>query len=849
MTPYGTSVLEPARRIWRQLCIAKGEKILTINGPKNIENINKDDIIFCWNPITKKQEKTKVVAQKYMGKKDVFKLKTSHRSVSVTDNHRMLVFSDGKYIYKEAKDLQIGKDVLVLPFIDGGNSTHTVELDKENYYVILKEKTDYESNKIMEKIDECNCTYSSKNIHAFLNAKKRIPYNDYLLVKDKFNISESNVEFLAKKSPKKSILDKTMCFTLDSEFAKFFGFMLGDGWLTNKGAGFATGVDEKLNEYYKNLLEKYSNSALIYSEPKKGISGGKYEICSVEFKDLMETLEFSTGALNKNVPSWIFEMSVEARRSFIQGYFDADGGKKDGRATSISFDLLKGIQELAYTCGIPCNDIILDRPERIDSENVHRFASYRMYINMNKESWQDNVCHERILSFSLEKENEETFDIQVESEHHNFIVNGVVAHNCLMEDAMMSYRIVRSPERRVFYVDVGNISPNDVEQYMQKIITQMKRNQIVDPQTGRVDLRYNPMSVEEDYYLPVRGQGSGTKIETLPGGQFTSAIEDVKYLRDKLLSALKIPQAYLARGEGAAEDKTMLAQKDMRFATTIQRLQNSLVDELTKIGMIHLYTLGFRNEDLVKFSLKLNNPSRLAELQEIEHFKAQLDVAGSAKEQGFSKRWIYENIFKMADHEFLRIQRDLFYDAGFTKNLEAISPEGAGAEGGGSGGSSLGGGLGGSESPTGAPETPEAPETGGGEKEAPPPAGEPGNPLLAAPARREDIFSTKKPHLTSGARGKWYTPVNTSNNSGGARTRSIAAKFGSNMTSKLGNSFKKSGFGTIASGILPENIENNVFEDDEKLLIEVQSKLDSMDKYFSNKKKQLVNEEVENESQ
>ena len=142
----------------------------------------------------------------------------------------------------------------------------------------------------------------------------------------------------------------------------------------------------------------------------------------------------------------------------------------------------------------------------------------------------------------------------------------------LLEDAMMSYRIVRSPERRVFYIDVGNIAPQDVEQYMQRVMTQMKRNQIVDSQTGRVDLRYNPLSVEEDYFVPVRGDSS-SKIENLAGGTFTGDIDDVKYLRDKLFSALKVPQSYLSRGEGADEDKSTLAQKDIRFARTIQRFQ------------------------------------------------------------------------------------------------------------------------------------------------------------------------------------------------------------------------------------------------------------------------------------
>ena len=143
-----------------------------------------------------------------------------------------------------------------------------------------------------------------------------------------------------------------------------------------------------------------------------------------------------------------------------------------------------------------------------------------------------------------------------------------------LEDAMMAYRIVRSPERRVFYVDVGNISPsNDVEQYMQKVMTQMKRNQISDPTTGKVDLRYNPMSIEEDYFIPVRG-GTSTKIENLAGGQFTGTVEDVKYLRDKLFSAIKIPQSYLTMGDGASEDKTTSRSERYSF-----RQNNSKITE------------------------------------------------------------------------------------------------------------------------------------------------------------------------------------------------------------------------------------------------------------------------------
>ena len=239
----------------------------------------------------------------------------------------------------------------------------------------------------------------------------------------------------------------------------------------------------------------------------------------------------------------------------------------------------------------------------------------------------------------------------------------------------MAYRIVRSPERRVFYIDVGGVAPEDVEQYMQKVMTQMKRNQIVDSTTGRVDLRYNPLSIEEDYFVPTRGTTS-SRIESLPGGTYAGDIDDVKYLKDKLFAALKIPQAYLFRGEGAEEDKATLAQKDIRFARTIQRLQRAVVAELEKIGVIHLYTLGYRHEDLISFKLFLNNPSKIAELQELEHWRTKFDTAGAATEGFFSKRWVAERIFNLSDEEFVRNQREMFYDRKFEAMLEAESEAG-----------------------------------------------------------------------------------------------------------------------------------------------------------------------------
>jgi hypothetical protein len=319
----------------------------------------------------------------------------------------------------------------------------------------------------------------------------------------------------------------------------------------------------------------------------------------------------------------------------------------------------------------------------------------------------------------------------------------------LLEDAMMAYRITRSPERRMFKIDVGGIAPQDVEQYMQKVMTQMKRHQVVDPTTGRVDLRYNPLSIEEDYFIPIRGGQSSTDIVSLPGGQFTAQIEDVKYLRDKLFSALKVPQSYLSMGEGATEDKTTLAQKDIRFARTIQRLQRVLLSELEKIGIIHLYTLGYRGDDLLNFKLQLNNPSKIAEMQELEHWKSKFDIAGAATEGFFSRRWITENLLGLSQDEYLRMQREMFSDRKFMANLEAAGqpPEeggggggdlGGGDLGGDLGGGDLGGDLGGGDLALGGDAGSDTGDTGDGEDE--------GDLLAEPPAKRDDDAKPRGPY-------------------------------------------------------------------------------------------------------
>ena len=367
----------------------------------------------------------------------------------------------------------------------------------------------------------------------------------------------------------------------------------------------------------------------------------------------------------------------------------------------------------------------------------------------------------------------------------------------------MAYRVVRSPERRVFYIDVGGIPPNEIEQYMEQVKTQMKRNQVVDADTGRVDLRYNPTSIDEDYYIPVRGDTS-SRIETLAGGSITGDIDDVKYLRDKLFSALKIPMAYLAQSE-AMEDTTTLAQKDIRFARTIQRLQKMIVSELRKVATIHLFTLGYRGEDLVGFELKLNNPSKIAELQELEHWRTKFDVAGAATEGFFSKRWVAENVFSLSEEEMVRMKRELFhdkkYDALLEKAAESAGEDVAGAGGGIEGLGDLGGddAAGGEE--LGGDELGGEEDLGGeaGEDLAGDEGAEDAGALLAAPGKR-DVDS----YLTPRSKGKRYKPVKLDKRFQGARRRSYSNVDG----------YKD--LKTLSKGIY-ENLDSTYKEDEEKL--------------------------------
>ena len=286
----------------------------------------------------------------------------------------------------------------------------------------------------------------------------------------------------------------------------------------------------------------------------------------------------------------------------------------------------------------------------------------------------------------------------------------------LAEDAMLVYRVTRAPERRVFKVYVGNIDDEDVESYVQKVANKFKRTQEVDQQTGQSDIRYNTLAVDQDYFVPVRDPNASMPIETLPGASNLDQIADIQFIQRKMVTALRVPKTFLGFEEPTGEGKN-LALMDIRFARTINRIQQAIIQELNKIAIIHLYILGFHDE-LNNFKLSLNNPSTQGEMLKVEQWKEKVllykDLVAGV-DGGIaptSHTWAKKNIFNWSSDEILedleqqRLEKaasaeleqtpNIIKNTGFFKKIDKLYgelPMDQG-EGDGTGGEDAGGGFG-----------------------------------------------------------------------------------------------------------------------------------------------------------
>ena len=314
----------------------------------------------------------------------------------------------------------------------------------------------------------------------------------------------------------------------------------------------------------------------------------------------------------------------------------------------------------------PLSAYEIERMEEFDSESGEYDIKFRHDISENVQYDVFEIAHFRMLSDS------------------NFLPYGrsmlegarqEFQKLTMLEDAMLIHRIMRAPEKRIFKVDIGNIPPNEVDTFMEQIINKMKKIPYVDKNTGNYNLKFNLNNMLEDYYLPVRGGNSQTTIDTLPGMEFTGT-DDIEYVKNKMMAALKIPKPFLGYDEGV-EGKTTLASMDIRFARTIERIQKIIVSELSKIAIVHLYAQGYEGEDLIGFELSLTPPSIIYDQQKVALMNEKITLAVAMKDSKLvSDKYIYEYIFNMSEDEWLEERNNIVEDLKLRFRQAQIEQEG-----------------------------------------------------------------------------------------------------------------------------------------------------------------------------
>ena len=618
-TPYWNWQISHFRLLYDSQCLPYGcitgdSKIETEYGFKDMRNIKIGDKVWTFNTETQKRELATVSMQMNKGIKEVYRIGTFHNDIVATSDHKFLIY-DGELKYKELDDIEIG-DLLVID-----------NLSERNYKEIPIDKS-------YPREGECNL---DKNMNWWKNYSQFIP--DYV----------------------------------DEEFARFFGFMLGDGWITyGRYVFFATGEYSSMNNEFKQYLEKITGKEARFLKPKNK-SDHNYEfsqvvVCSKSLSLILKRMGFDGRFNEKRIPDWVFSASTSIKKAFLNGLMAADGSYNIDKYDILRCQLevaneglVRDAKCLAQSLGYKTSKVNyrnrIGKTTELGSGRkiVTKHESYYFYYyeSQNTQEKKYDLKNRKEYGFKTEKVRvkefvgeRETYDITVDNENSNFFANGIVTHNCsffnkarrhfrmlsMMEDAMLMYRLERAVERRVFKVNVASINEDDVQAFVEDVANEFKRTPIIDPLTGQLDLRKNLISNSEDFFIPVRDPNEPNPIETLQAGQNLTALDDIKYVLNKILIALRIPKAFLNFEETAGDGKN-LSLMDVRFMRTVNRVQQMLLLELNKVCIIHLAILGF-TDDLTNFTLTMNNPSSQAEMLEIENLAKKITTAKDAITDG-----------------------------------------------------------------------------------------------------------------------------------------------------------------------------------------------------------------------
>lgn len=528
--PYGRSCLDSVRKIWKQLqlaedamlvyrmCLQGETRIRTTNGYKYIKDIAVGDEVISYNQ-SGNLEKSKVIHHINNGKKKLLRIRSIHNELICTETHPILINDNGVIKYVDAAELKIKKHKLI------NTNTSNLNIKEKEIELFFTEKYGKLSKKAIDLLRDRKYLNKSSIINSCLKTdkfdngrikqfiyseKKGLPIDIAMDVCEKFDIDVKNLIVYNKSFFNEDRLNLPKFVT--PEFSRLLGFLFGDGWISKNKFGFAEGVDENVNSQYKKLLEKYFSKVVYEPDKREGKKHGKYTVNSTLAVNILKSLGFNGKANTKRIPSWLFSCSAEIRKEFILGLSDADGGERfTNKGTWFSTielcnkKLIEDVKELWSSIGL-CSGHIKTRKrigghviDKVSGRVIKDTISHSVTISELELPKYENVI-------SIEEFGEEdVYDISVDNKLHNFIANNVPVHN------------TRAPERRMFFLDVGNTDAPDVQQYVEKIMSRIKKSQVVDPKTGNINMKFNMMTFEEDFVIPVRGDKTGTRVETLPG--------------------------------------------------------------------------------------------------------------------------------------------------------------------------------------------------------------------------------------------------------------------------------------------------------------------------------------------
>lgn len=687
---YGYSVLDAARWVWKRLvlmedtalvqklCLHGDTKIWTSCGVKNIRDLAEGDEVYSYT-VDDELKKTRVVYKKHNGKDKIFRIKSAHRELYANETHPVLVEEiihggSGRSLarsvkYVEVKDLEPGVHRWMTPC----KEDHLSE-DVELLFPALDKKARLSVSAIEDGVE---LTVGPKRIHDEFGA-------DIGYVRDFFGgerwmtagtigrILEANgtsLDYLDYKDDWGGADGSRLPKYASDDFARLFGFLIGNGFASERKfekdgrecfvrtVGFSAGDNEEINEKYRVLFENFFGHAGFVRD-KRSQHGcvGYYYVSSKKLYEFMVLNGFIPGAHNKRVPEWVFRSPVSVRQAFLDGLADADGYTEDCNVSTernrvrhkrvvlemCNKDLVEDVRDLAMQLGFRVGSVRSRVREGGRSIDDDRFVlgdarSYTVEWSYDRQPISE------VLNSVESVDVDDIWDIGVESDEHNFVANGVVVHN------------TRAPGRYAFYVDTGDLPPREAMALVKKVKRAYKKKSLLDPATGNLDFRYNPLSPHEDFFIPTRGGKESTRIEVMSGPD-VQMMDDVEYFQGKLVAATKVPKSYMGLGESADETSKSLSQADVRFARACMRVQREFIMGVRKIIRVHLAALNIDPESAM-WTIKMTVPSAIFEMQQIEILNAQAALASSMTEWT-SKPWILQHIFHFSEDDAAFISRD-----------------------------------------------------------------------------------------------------------------------------------------------------------------------------------------------